>query len=425
MAALTFSVISKQLLLEVTQLQQRLAKTDEDISKLPIKQQLSAIDKVAEDKKQFQELHRKVETFFSKTDLFDITDSVKISQQLAGASTHLKNISATQEKLLIYREVYSRAQEALKSTQPDRNEKLQSVVSYITQTTTKNTFNRDIAFAFIDLQKELIRATLEGKKEEHKTPITPQNFSTSQNSDLGLLRKEYDVRMQQKGSSEDIQGRLLYLFKKLRIASNANPSLKEDTQFLHMYNTVFNTFSNLHILLTRTDEALSKQMMADFKAILSATSPGSQQVTPIPVKPEENRMVTLQTSIKELQDALILLKGETPDVVGASVLLKALSGLEGAVNSEDAHATSAFLKVLEEVNLPNERNIAHALFGNLYRLHTESRKSNPALINPDDSRFHGDFGRNAFVIFTNGPEKKTKLQSIVEIQNSLKSAWGI
>jgi hypothetical protein len=498
MAAIT----SKKLLFEATLLQQQLAQAEQNISNLPIAKQLPAINEVAEiEQKKFQELQQKVESFFSKTDLFDMDDSAQISQKLSEGLSHLKNISETQEKLLIYSEIYSNAQEALKSTQSDRSEKLRSVALCIIKTMGQNSFNPGITLALVDLQKNLNQAILGQREEALKTPL--QGFSISQNSDLlaKQFADEHHLLMQQKGSYQEIHERFLLFFEKLRIASNNNSSLKANGTFFRVYDTVFNLLGNLQILQAKIDKGLSNQMAAAFKAVITTTA-NSQQAIPISAKQEEKKTTYLQASIEELLRAFVFLKAGTPDAVEqASGILKALyqkkstwifamndtqpmlivsrvffhlyhihrvenpsllrndadygfkafiafngftatnseriralqrtvvelalSGLEEGVNAEDTASISLLLKVLEEFNSPNEVNIAHALFGSLHRLHTESRKSNSTLIDPNQPRFNGDFGRNAFPVFINGLEKTTKLQSIAAVRDSLKSAWQI
>lgn len=108
----------------------------------------------------------------------------------------------------------------------------------------------------------------------------------------------------------------------------------------------------------------------------------------------------------------------------------ALAGLEDAMHLEAAHGATVFLNILEKTelqrdDLPKGMNIAHALFDTLYRLHTQARKSNPNLIDPNLSRFNEDFGRAAFPLFIDGPVKKDKLQAIEEIRGALKTAWKV
>ena len=107
-----------------------------------------------------------------------------------------------------------------------------------------------------------------------------------------------------------------------------------------------------------------------------------------------------------------------------------LADLEKSVNFEDVESTKTFLKILEGTQLQNHDsingvNIAHLLFGSLYQLHTEARKSDPTLIDPNHAQFNGDFGRNAFQTLINELEKKLKLQTIIKVHNDLKTLWQI
>ncbi len=167
--AMMSQITSSQLLLEVTQLQQKLAQINQQISNMPIAQQLPAVHQVAvTERQQFLDLQEKVQAFYSKTVLFNIDECVQISLRLTEASTHLKSISKTQEKLFIYNEIYSDAEEALTSTRSDRNERLRLVMNDITQTMAKNHFNHGISLALTDLQEHLSRAILREKKKEAK-----------------------------------------------------------------------------------------------------------------------------------------------------------------------------------------------------------------------------------------------------------------
>jgi hypothetical protein len=108
----------------------------------------------------------------------------------------------------------------------------------------------------------------------------------------------------------------------------------------------------------------------------------------------------------------------------------ALEGLEDAINFGAGDTISAMMKTLEEMqmnaaDLLQDQNIAHVLFGSMYTLHCAARETNPLLINPSDSQFNNDFGRNAFSSAADRINLETKIAAIGEIRQALKVAWKV
>ena len=108
----------------------------------------------------------------------------------------------------------------------------------------------------------------------------------------------------------------------------------------------------------------------------------------------------------------------------------ALHNLEEAINTEGLRDDKIALIILEGLQMstddtPREQNnLVYALFKLMYDLHREARKHNPLLINPDDSRFKGDFGRNAF-FHAHGINPKTKIDAINALRKDLKAVWSV
>jgi hypothetical protein len=109
----------------------------------------------------------------------------------------------------------------------------------------------------------------------------------------------------------------------------------------------------------------------------------------------------------------------------------ALENLEDAINFDDGATVIQLLEILEGVKLDakdradEQENVAHNLFGAFYHLHVAARSSNPSLIDPQHSQFHGDFGRGAFRIAMNGIDPAIKIAAINQVRDRLKAVWKV
>ncbi len=122
---------------------------------------------------------------------------------------------------------------------------------------------------------------------------------------------------------------------------------------------------------------------------------------------------------------------ERQRAIQRTIVEAALEGLDDAVNLEAPGDVISMLKILEDVQLDaidrpsGSHNIAHTLFGMMYNLHNEARRTNSSLIDPSDRQFNGDFGRNAFRSFIAGIDPEIKIRAINAMQDALKAAWKV
>ncbi|GEM_PF-6724096 len=72
----------------------------------------------------------------------------------------------------------------------------------------------------------------------------------------------------------------------------------------------------------------------------------------------------------------------------------------------------------------NQKNLAHSLFGNLYRTYLAAWEKNREMIHPHDPSFNRDFGRNAF-LSANSIPAEFKVKAIQELALSLKKTWRL
>lgn len=113
--------------------------------------------------------------------------------------------------------------------------------------------------------------------------------------------------------------------------------------------------------------------------------------------------------------------------VQAEVLLELVAR---ALNRSDAPALQLFIGALEKLNLDprdlpkGQTNISHALFGKLYDLYIEARKTNPDLEDPNSKKFNGDFGRAAFCDLKLGIDELRRAALKDELK-ALKDTWRI
>ncbi|MBS0604384.1 MAG: hypothetical protein JSS60_05020 [Verrucomicrobia bacterium] len=122
---------------------------------------------------------------------------------------------------------------------------------------------------------------------------------------------------------------------------------------------------------------------------------------------------------------------ERQRAVQRTIVELALENLEEAVNFQDVATMAGMLNLLEEMNLTaadlpvGHNNIAHRLFGLMYSLHTQARSTSSSLTDPNDSKFKGDFGRNAFRMKDKGIDATIKLEAIKRMRDDLKAAWKV
>lgn len=117
--------------------------------------------------------------------------------------------------------------------------------------------------------------------------------------------------------------------------------------------------------------------------------------------------------------------------INRTIVELALEGLEDAINFSQPGDVIQAIKILEEIimepgdSLPGKSNLAHALFETMYELQREERKLNYLLIDPSDSQFQFDFGRNAFKSGAPGIEPSCKIAAINALRKLLKTAWKL
>jgi hypothetical protein len=108
-----------------------------------------------------------------------------------------------------------------------------------------------------------------------------------------------------------------------------------------------------------------------------------------------------------------------------------LQNLEDAINFDDGATAVQLLQILEGVKVDakdraeGQENVAYNLFGAFYHLHVDARRHNPALIDPNDAQFKGDFGREGFRKSMPGIEPGIKLAAITQVHNALKAVWKV
>ncbi len=108
----------------------------------------------------------------------------------------------------------------------------------------------------------------------------------------------------------------------------------------------------------------------------------------------------------------------------------ALEGLENAILENDNEHVRHYLTILESFTVhPNDaieggKNIAHLLFGKLYRSYVLARKTQKDLISPNHAAFKGDFGREAFRSMDRIPPE-IKLDVIRQIRIEHKQKWKV
>jgi hypothetical protein len=80
---------------------------------------------------------------------------------------------------------------------------------------------------------------------------------------------------------------------------------------------------------------------------------------------------------------------------------------------------------MDPKDLPNGKNMAHILFGNLFNLQCKARETNSSLANPSDSKFKPDFGRCALDRPNDEVSLDVKIEAIQRLYEELKKAWKI
>jgi hypothetical protein len=118
------------------------------------------------------------------------------------------------------------------------------------------------------------------------------------------------------------------------------------------------------------------------------------------------------------------------DAINFAYIGLEVEGLENA-NSVQIEEIGKMLKILEEIQMDprdltaEQKNLAHCLFGFMYNLHCDARKTNASLIDPHDSQFKSDFGRNGFTCFVRGTVSGVKIDAINALRRDLKAAWKL
>ena len=107
-----------------------------------------------------------------------------------------------------------------------------------------------------------------------------------------------------------------------------------------------------------------------------------------------------------------------------------MQALEDAICFEQVDDVEKLLKTLETTpmdlkDLPKDKNIAHTLFGYMYQMHLEARKTDRSLIDPDAEKFKSDFGKLAFPCFEDGIDSSIKIQALQMLREELKKAWKL
>ena len=105
--------------------------------------------------------------------------------------------------------------------------------------------------------------------------------------------------------------------------------------------------------------------------------------------------------------------------------------VDQALNRSDSQGIQLFFGALEKLRLDprdlpkGQTNVAHALFGKLYGVYVEARKTNANLVDPNSAKFKGDFGRNAFCDLAEAGLDDLRKAALKDERQALKDTWKI
>ncbi len=391
MAAVTLN--PEQMLKEAQWLHQRLAQLNNEIAQKNPDEQLKQLESVfLNEQKQLNELQNKVNSFFSSQQFLDGGDREEISNKLGESVGLINGFSQLQDQLIDCGELFAEAQEAL---QFKKESDLRSLHQRISQKMSEQNINPSIANNLTLMQKNISDALGQ-----------PVQTAQSQSEEIGMV------------------GQLLTSVHELqKCLEHFKRSTSIDTLGVVMKTLKTLAQKNCPCIfaMSGTDSAnIGKRPFFHIYQIHRNETPN--QMTSDPDYGEKAFAHADGFAAGYMQRIRALRR---------SVVEVCLSGLEEAIGFEDGANVINFLNVLEEVEWypkdapPDTKNFAHMLFGAYYNQHLEARKKNTSLADPNDLKFKGDFGRNAFKMSGTGIESSIKIAAIKQVVNALKKVWKI
>lgn len=235
------------------------------------------------------------------------------------------------------------------------------------------------------------------------------------------------------------------------VTSTSQMSVPPDAQTFPYRVEVIATLDNLlPKLASKTNEGLSDALEGlvilesmGYTSSFQISGPTNNLIFPISLAPSRHLAILCK---KEARDIATV---DDPDLgnnamagqylidnelrirsIQRTIVELALEELEGAINdSSKIDEIGAMLLILEGSqfdgkDLPAEgMNFAHFLFWKMYVCHNSARQTDSSLADPNDMRFRGDFGRNAFYSFEPGIKAETKVAAIQQLRDKLKEVW--